>query len=115
MWGIKVDGVTTEDRTTNVTLVQPHVVAASCVKPRSRVAFSPVELQLRQTVKPKRDFTFLLQLDQHPDLIVARPAARAIDSVTATLYAPIHSSYSFINSKMGDRQTVSKLNSVRFG
>jgi len=45
-------------------------------------------------VKLKRDFTFLLHVDQHPDLIVARPAARATYSVTATLYAPIHSSYS---------------------
>jgi hypothetical protein len=42
-------------------------------------------------VKLKRDFTFLLHVDQHPDLSVARPAARATYSVTATLYAPIRS------------------------
>jgi len=77
-------------------------------------AFSD-ELRLRQTVKLKRDFTFLLHVDQHPDLIVARPAARPTYSVTATLYAPIHSSYSFVNSNAGDRRTVYELNGVRFG
>jgi hypothetical protein len=60
-------------------------------------------------VKLKRDFTFLLHVDQHPDFIVARPAGRASHGVTATLYAPIHSSYSFDNSKVGDRRTVYEL------
>jgi hypothetical protein len=51
----------------------------------------------------------LLHVDQHPDLVVARPAARATYGVTATLYAPIHSSYSSVNSKVGDRRTVYEL------
>jgi hypothetical protein len=63
---------------------------------------------LRQILKLKRDFTLLLDVDQHPDLVVARPAARAKYRVTAALYAPIHSSYSFVNFEMGDRRIVFK-------
>ena len=65
--------------------------ALGLVRPAFQQRASCDELQLRQTVKLKRDFTFLMHVDQHPDLIVARPAARATYSVTATLYAPIRS------------------------
>ena len=69
---------------------------------------------LRQTVELKGDFTFLLHVDPHPDLLVARPAARATYSVTTALYAQIHLSYSFVDSKVGDRRAVYELNGVRF-
>jgi hypothetical protein len=69
------------------------------VRPAFEYYASSDQLQLRQTVKLKRDFTFLLHVDQHPDFIVARPAGRASHGVTATPYAPIHLSYSFDNSK----------------
>jgi hypothetical protein len=70
---------------------------------------------LSQTVVLKGDFTFLLHVDPHPDLLVARPAARATYSVTTTLYAQIHLSYSFVDSKVGDRRAVYELNGVSFG
>jgi hypothetical protein len=56
-------------------------------------------------VKLKCDFTFLLHVDQNPDFIVIWPTASASHGVTATRYAPIHSSYSFDNLKVGDRWT----------
>jgi hypothetical protein len=95
-----------------VTQVQSHgslPLALGLVRPAFELHASSDELQLRQTVKLKRDFTFLLHDDQHPDPLVARPAARETYSVAATLYAPIHSSYSFVNSKVGDRRTVYEL------
>jgi hypothetical protein len=101
-----------------VTQVQLHgslQVTLGLVRPAFEYYASSDQLQLRQTVKLKCDFTCLLHVDQHPDYIVVRPTARASHGVTATLYAPIHSSYSFDNSKVGDRRTVYELNGVRFG
>jgi hypothetical protein len=40
-------------------------------------------------VKLKRDFAFLLYVDQPPDLIIVRPEAGATNNVAATLYKPI--------------------------
>jgi hypothetical protein len=85
-----------------VTQVQLHgspQVTLGLVRPAFEYYPFSDQLQLRQTVKLKRDFSFLLHVDQHPDYIVVRPAARASHGVTATLYAPIHSSYSFDNSR----------------
>jgi hypothetical protein len=52
-------------------------VTLSLIGPAFDYYASSDQLQLRQIVKLKRDFTFLLHVDQHPDFIVAPPAAGA--------------------------------------
>jgi hypothetical protein len=52
-------------------------VTLSLIGPAFDYYASSDQLQLRQLVKLKRDFTFLLHVDRHPDFIVAPPAAGA--------------------------------------
>jgi hypothetical protein len=63
-----------------VTQAQLHgslQVTLGLVRPAFEYYASSDQLQLRQLVKLKRDFTFLLHVDRHPDFIVAPPAAGA--------------------------------------